>query len=416
MISKKWRAVAAASILATTLAACGSNDSEPSDSGTAASGVPLKFLTATAGPAELDSVKKAVAAWAKANNKPTPEVINSGKLEVETAQGFASGKPADVFRMAPGDLANYVPKGFIYPYGDKVPELAQASYENLNKLYTYDGKLTCVAKDVSPLALVINTTYWEAAGLTDADVPKTWDELTAVATKLTKGKAQTGLVTDGSWDWASVFMKQAGGGRVVSEDNKQVIVNSPENLTGLEYLKKNLNSGVFKYAKEVGEDWGGGALITGKAAMTIQGSWIIGAIEKDAASLKYKAVELPAGPAGKGSVAFSNCWGIAEDSKNKDDAVSLVKFMNSKEQQLANARISGIFPADKAAAQEWAKEKPEFAAWAVAGEYSNTVPTAKGVAPALTEFTKRLETLKTSDPAKILADTQKDLEGIVGKG
>ena len=83
----------------------------------------------------------------------------------------------------------------------------------------------------------------------------------------------------------------------------------------------------MKYAKQVDAGWGGEALGKGKAAMTIEGNWIRGALKNDFPNIKTKVVELPAGPAGKGTLLFSNCWGIAAKTKNQAAAVDLVKSL-----------------------------------------------------------------------------------------
>ena len=48
----------------------------------------------------------------------------------------------------------------------------------------------------------------------------------------------------------------------------------------------------------------------GKAAMTIEGNWIKGALN-DYPKVKWQAVELPAGPAAKGTLSFTECYGVA---------------------------------------------------------------------------------------------------------
>ena len=58
--------------------------------------------------------------------------------------------------------------------------------------------------------------------------------------------------------------------------------------------------------------------------MTIEGNWIAGAMTHDYPNVKYKVVPLPAGPAGKGTLQFTTCWGIAAASKNKAAAMQLV--------------------------------------------------------------------------------------------
>jgi Bacterial extracellular solute-binding protein len=56
-------------------------------------------------------------------------------------------------------------------------------YANLRASFTYKDQLYCLPKDFSTLALEINTDLWKKAGLTDADIPTTWDQLKAVAKK-----------------------------------------------------------------------------------------------------------------------------------------------------------------------------------------------------------------------------------------
>src|SRR5690606_40176759 len=61
------------------------------------------------------------------------------------------------------------------------------------------------------------------------------------------------------------------------------------------------------YPADVGAGWGGEAFGTGAAAMTIEGNWIVGALRNDFPDTPYRVVELPAGPAGKGTLQFTNC-------------------------------------------------------------------------------------------------------------
>ena len=78
--------------------------------------------------------------------------------------------------------------------------------------------------------------------------------------------------------------------------------------------------------------------------MTIEGNWIGGAMSADFPDVDYTVAELPQGPAGPGTLAFTNCWGIAEASGNKDDAVDLVEYLTSEDQQLAFADAFGVIP------------------------------------------------------------------------
>ncbi|MEB0141408.1 extracellular solute-binding protein, partial [Undibacterium sp. CCC2.1] len=81
----------------------------------------------------------------------------------------------------------------------------------------------CAPKDFSTLGLVINTDAWAKAGLTDADIPTTWDQLETVAKKLTTPD-QVGLAIGGEYARAGAFMAQAGG-NLMNEDSSKATAN-----------------------------------------------------------------------------------------------------------------------------------------------------------------------------------------------
>lgn len=91
------------------------------------------------------------------------------------------------------------------------------------------GKFYCAPKDFSTLQLVINDKLWKAAGLTEADYPKTWDDLATVGRKLTQGKVK-GLTFSPEIQRVGAFLAQGGGGLVT--DGKAT-ANSKANVEAL---------------------------------------------------------------------------------------------------------------------------------------------------------------------------------------
>jgi multiple sugar transport system substrate-binding protein len=331
-------------------------------------------------------------------------------LNQQLAQGFSSGKPADVFYLSTDALAGYASNGSLYAYGDKLANKSDF-YPSLVKSFTYDGKLQCAPKDFSTLQLIINTDAWSKAGLTEADYPKTWDDLATVAKKLTTG-TQTGLVIGGEYARVGAFMTEAGG-NLMNADSTKATADSAAYLTALQYVQKNLQAGDFKYAADVGAGWGGEAFGKQLGAMTIEGNWITGSQQNDYPDVKYKVVPLPKGPAGAGTLQFTNCWGIAADSKNKDGAVDLVKALTSKSDQLAFSKAFGVMPSIQSAAGEWKREFPNLAPFLEAAAYAKGVPAAKGAADVVSDFNAQVAKLKTADPKAILSSTQKNLEALL---
>lgn len=399
-------AIVVAGTAALALAACGGGGFDKG-SGAApqqsAGPAALNILIGSSGAAETAAVQAAADAWAKKSGN-TAKVVVAADLPQQLGQGFAGGAPPDVFYADAARIGDFAKAGNLYAYGDQVKDAG--FLDSLVTTYTYDGKLQCAPKDFSTLALVINTDLWTKAGLTDADIPKDWAGLETVAKKLTTGGV-TGLVVSGEWARLGVFMRQAGGW-VVSPDGKSVTADSPENLAGLQEAQKLLKSGVMKYAKQVDAGWGGEALGKAKAAMTIEGNWIRGALTKDYPNIKTKVVELPAGPKGKGTLLFSNCWGIAAKSKNQAAAVDLVKSLTATPQQMEFAKAFGVMPSTTEGNKQYAAAYPQDAAFIAGGAYGTGPVNLPGFDPVMAAFNTDLEQLATKDPKTILASLQKN--------
>ncbi|HEY4224394.1 MAG TPA: ABC transporter substrate-binding protein [Pseudolysinimonas sp.] len=400
-------AVIAAAGLAVGLTACGSgfNSGGSKQDNTK----PLSILIGSSGDAETAAVKSAVADWSKTSGIKATVTVASD-LNQQLAQGFSSGKPADVFYLSTDALAGYAANGSLYSYGDKLPN-KNDFYPNLVKSFTYDNKLVCAPKDFSTLQLIINTDLWSKAGLTDADIPTTWDQLQSVATKLTTG-SQTGLVIGGEYARIGAFMTEAGG-NLMNADSTKATADSDANVKALDYVKQNLTAGDFKFAADVGAGWGGEAFGKQLGAMTIEGNWITGSQTNDYPNIKYKVVPLPKGPAGAGTLQFSNCWGIAADSANKTGALDLVQKLTTKSDQLAFAKAFGVMPSIQSAASDWKKEFPNLAPFLDAAKYAQNVPAAKGVSDVVTDFNSQVAKLASGDPKTILSSTQSNLEALL---
>lgn len=395
------------------LAACGGSgfDDEPAGGGSDAGGgggEGLTVLIGSSGDAETTAVQEAVASWSAASGT-SAEVIVASDLNQQLAQGFASGSPADIFYLSTDALAGYAANGSLAPYGDDVKNTADF-YPALIEAFTLDGHLYGVPKDVSTLALLINTQLWEEAGLGDDDIPTDWDQLADVAQKATSADV-AGLTMSTEYQRIGAFMAAAGGELVTGDE---ATADSPENLQALEYIQSLLEAGSLRFAADLGAGWGGEAFGNGSAAMVVEGNWIVGALTNDYPDLQYKVVELPAGPAGQGTLQFTNAWGVAADSANQEAAVDLITFLTSPEQQMAFARAFGPMPSVTAASEEWRSEFPDQAAFLDGVEYAKNPPAQAGTADVVADLNAQLETLASADAQAILDSTQTNLEAALG--
>jgi multiple sugar transport system substrate-binding protein len=392
---------------ALVLSACSGGSSFGGAAKTQATGpAKLTIMIGTSGDAETNAVKSAAASWSKKSGN-SATVIVASDLGQQLGQGFAGGTPPDVFYADASRIGDFAKVGNLYAYGDQVK--SENFLPSLVQAFTYNGKFECAPKDYSTLALVINTDLWTAAGLTAADYPTDWAGLEAVAKKLTKGNV-TGLVIGNDINRGGAFMKQAGGW-VVAADGKSVTADSPQNLAGLQEIKKMMAAGTLKFNTDTtpAATDGGDAFGKGIGAMTIEGNWIRGTLSKGFPNVKATVVELPAGPGGKGTLMFSNCWGIAAKSAHQSQAVDLVKFLTTVDQQLAFTKAFGPMPSTVAGIAQYKALYPNDAAFAAGGAYGQGPVNLAGFDPVMSAFNSQLATLgKGGDPKAMLAALQKN--------
>ncbi|WP_336921653.1 sugar ABC transporter substrate-binding protein [Aquipuribacter sp. SD81] len=369
-------------------------------------GAELQVLIASSGEAETQAVTEAAQAWADENGA-TVEVLPAQDITQELSQGFAAGDPPDLFYVDAGAFGDYAANGNLYPYAEQLAD-NEDFYPSLRQAFTYEGTQYCAPKDFSTLALQINTAAWEAAGLTDEDIPSTWEELQAVAEQLTTDD-QAGLVIGQGRDRAGAFLVQNGGWWLDPETG-EVTATSEANVEALQYVQGLLESGVAVLPAEVDSGWGGEAFGTERAAMTMEGNWIRGAMSNDYPDVEYTVVELPEGPAGKGTLQFTQCWGIAAESPDQAAAVSLVEHLTSPEQQIAFAEAFGVMPSRQAAEEEYVAAFPDDAPFIAGGEYGQGPVNQPGLQPALADLDSQLAQLETTAPEQILESFQTNAE------
>lgn len=434
-------ALASVAVLALTVAACGDDDDAAGDTtpaaddttpaaddttagtpagsdtsgatDTTAAGEPtggdgLQVLFGSSGDAETNAIIASAERFTEATGTPV-EVIPAQDLVQQLTQAFAGGEPPDVFYLSPEQTRTF--KDSLFPYGDQIDDIDDF-YPALVESYTVDDQLYCVPKDFSNLALVINNTMWEAAGLTEDDIPTTWDELTAVSTELTTGE-QTGLVFGGEIERVGAFLRQAGGW-IVNEEQTEATAESDENREALTYVQDNVLAGNFQFARQVEAGWGGEALGTGKGAMTIEGPWIVGALQNDFPDIEWMAAELPEGPAGPGTLTFSNCWGIAADGDTAN-AVELVRHFASPEEQQSFTEAFGVNPS-RVSLEEWnAEAQPEKAAFNAGIEYAQGPVALPGFASVVADLNAQLESLGSgaATPDEVLERLQQTTEEVI---
>ena len=403
MLSRRTFALTSLGLAAAaTLAACSSKSKdEATEEGK------MALIVSDAGDAAAEALSKAVEAFTK-ETKVEVDVKPVSDVSQELARGITGEPSIDVVVLNPAQLSSYA--GSLHSW-DKGAAAVKDAHPALLTSATRQGKIAAAPRDVSTLALYINTSLWSAAGLSDSDYPTTWEQLDQVAAKLTSGGV-VGLTLDASYARVGAFLVQGGGG-LTSADGTKATASSEGSVAGLTQVKTLLSSGSAGWGADLPAGSAADAFGQGQAAMVIETEALTKTLADTYSGISYKVVELPAGSGGKGTLQFPTFYGVVEASKHKADAVRLVEYLTAAERQVALAAAAGTVPAGKPAGETWKGEHADQAAFLAGVEYSQAVPSAAGVSDVIATFDNELPGLAGGDPAGILNSAQVNLQAVL---
>ncbi len=143
-----------------------------------------------------------------------------------------------------------------------------------------------------------------------------------------------------------------------------------QNAAALNWFVKYDKAGIFKLNSQQGAGWAGQAFGEGEAAMATEGNWIIGGMASYP-KIKWIAVPMPTGPTGvKGTLTFTDCWGVAAQTKYSKAAANLVNYLSSPAVETYNAKAFGPLPPRPAVAAAYAKANPIMDAFVAGTPYA----------------------------------------------
>jgi multiple sugar transport system substrate-binding protein len=331
----------------------------------------IRIGAALSSPAEKKILETQVKEFEKKNPgiKVKIEPITDDYLkEIQTMIG--AKKEPDIFYLDSMPAPDLIKLGALEPldsYIQKYGVNLSDFEDSLVKAFQKDGKTYGIPKDYNTLALFYNKKMFQEARL---EPPKTWAELREAAKKLTKGDRK-GLVVNPELARYQPFLYQ-NGGRVLDEQGKPSL-NLPQNAEALQFFSDLfVKDKVADIPKNMGYDWAGDAFAEEKAAMVIEGGWLIPFLKEKAPNLEYGIVELPVKEAGKpnSNMAFTVAYVMSKNSKHKDAAFKLIQYLTSEEGQQIVVESGLALPSRKSMGQKFVEKYPERAAFVKGAAYA----------------------------------------------
>jgi multiple sugar transport system substrate-binding protein len=207
----------------------------------------------------------------------------------------------------------------LTPYMEE--EAKKDFFPNVMRTREVDGKIYGLPMEVEPMAMYYSVKAFEEAGLTDKDVPTTWDAFLEVSKKLTKGNRFGCLfeTTPGyyqTFTWYP-FMWQ-GGGDIATPDGTKSAFNSPGTIQALKFWQDSIQQNVASRNYLGGGVWDVVAnLASGYCAMQNVGIWAISALRENAKDFQYGVFPLPIPPGGKPSSDLGG-WAFVANAKGQN--------------------------------------------------------------------------------------------------
>ena len=337
-------------------------------------GVEIKVWGGSSGTAEDEALTGILNTF---NEETGANAVFEAQSDMTTAlnTALAGGDPPDVFYVDSSNLPDLADAGSLAPVPDGALTEPDDIYPSLRDAFTYGGTWYCPPKDFSTLGLVYDPAALEAAGVA---VPTTWDELASAAAALTTAD-QAGLAMGVEYPRWAVFLFQAGAD-LTNEDVSAITLDTEEARTALQFVADQYSSGSFVRPSDVDAGWAGEAFGQGKAAMTIEGNWIAGYLDTTFPEKEWAVAELPAGPAGQGTFAFTVCYGVAASAANPDASWALIDYLTNSEGSLAWTSAFNVMPARESVSEQWLADHPDLEAFVAGADYAHRW----GFAPALT--------------------------------
>lgn len=266
----------------------------------------------------------------KINWSPIP-----GDYPTKMRANVASGTVPDVFYLQPAMSSEYISSGKLLnlsPYMARDNVKATAYYSALtNPFVCTSGQVYGLPKDWSSLGVFYNKQMFQAAGLSAPAEGWTWDDMKADAQKLTKNPGTPnsvyGIVLSADTSRWGAFLL-ANGGSVLNKDGTQATFNNQAGVSALNYYASFLKNNTGSLPTTVGAPWNGDAFGKQRAAMAIEGSWLIPYMASTYPNVQYGIAPLPMSPSGKrANLTFTNAWSAYSGTKHPDAAWELIKYM-----------------------------------------------------------------------------------------
>lgn len=356
-----------------SLAACGGNSGSGSQgasgAGSASSGGSAQLSVAIWDNAQLAGLKEIMGDFTEETGIAVDlQVVPWDQYWTLLEAGAQGGSLPDVFWMHSNYSQKFMSNDILLDLTDKIEESDVIDlsnyYEDITGLYQLDGKTYAIPKDYDTIGLWYNKTMFDEAGIPYPDETWTWDTLAENAAKLTDpDKGQYGFVSPASFNQDGYYnLIYSMGGSVLSEDKSRSGWDSPETIEAMKWWYDNLVTVSMPTQEVMGENTPDVLLGSGKAAMIMQGSWMVAAFKgNEYTDENCDVAVLPKADNGTRKTIYNGLgWAAAAGNSHTEEAWKLLEYLGSEAAQKKQAELGVTMSAFQGTSDTWVNCAPEF--------------------------------------------------------
>jgi multiple sugar transport system substrate-binding protein len=269
---------------------------------------------------------------------------------------LAAGTPPDVCQMNATEVAKYGQWGALVALDQFSDwEVIKARLPE-GAIQSFSGHVYAMPWRTNPVVLFYNKGQFEEAGLDPNTPPSTWSEFLEIAEALTRDSDGDGVIDRWGYvsypdihkwyrpyfGWSSLYYSATGGKDTIAEDGSEAIVNSPEGLKTLEFLKtlysQYASADITSYTD---------AFFQGQGAMLTSGTFMVPRIRDNAPSMDFGMVAIPVPDDGPVDHAITHSDErdivIFSLSEKQEAAWEFVKFISGPDQAVTMMETTGMY-------------------------------------------------------------------------
>ncbi len=243
---------------------------------------------------------------------------------------FASNTAPDVVFLNNQYLPVYVNAGKLEDITD-YNLVDQNFYPKAVEAMSRNGKIYAVPRDISNLVIFYNKDIFDKNNLPYPNETTTFNNFLTLAKAATDHeKGIFGISFEEDPLFYLPYLMSEGGG-LLSDDGKTEILNTPESQNGLNFYADLRNKyHVAPMQSESASATMAQMFLQGKLAMHLSGRWLVPKY-RESADFDWDVAPFPKGTKGSIVPLDASGWAISADSKHKEEAARLIKFLSSKE-------------------------------------------------------------------------------------